>query len=34
MAMQIHRNRALSYALSGNASFAVDDLNKLVQLQV
>jgi tetratricopeptide (TPR) repeat protein len=32
-AMQIHRNRALSYAQLGNASFAIDDLNKLVQLQ-
>ncbi len=31
--MQIHRNRALSQALLGNASFAVEDLNKLVQLQ-
>jgi hypothetical protein len=32
-AMQIHRNRALSQALVGNASFAIEDLNKLVQLQ-
>jgi hypothetical protein len=31
--MKVLRNRAKSFAMLGNATFAVDDLNKLVQLQ-